>query len=90
MKKKFTFFLDWDEGTYISQFISVSLDEAIKLWATKLDMSTIGACNTSKEKFLVEVECENAIAISGVESVWCISPTIEGRSAIVHIVDTCN
>lgn len=88
MNKVFTFFLEWDGGTFISQYSSLSLSEAVKRWASSLDMATIGASDESKKNFLIDVDAETAIKVSGLNSVWCITPYIKGRLAMVHIVET--
>ncbi|MGH1540721.1 MAG: hypothetical protein ACRBHB_09885 [Arenicella sp.] len=88
MQKKYTFFLEWDEGTFISQYSSNSLVESIKSWSMSLDLISIGALSGSKENFLKEIEDETPIAIENVDSVWCITAFIEERLATIYIVET--
>lgn len=88
MDKTYTFVLDWEGGAYLSQFTSATLDQAIRSWAASIDMTVIGASTESKEKFLASIEYENPVKITGLTSVWCISPSIDGRIGFLHIVRT--
>ncbi|KKJ77352.1 hypothetical protein WH95_06460 [Kiloniella litopenaei] len=84
--EKYTFFLEWDGGTYISQRLSVSLDAAISDWSEDIDMITIGAHEDSKSKFILDLKDETPVAVDEVTSVWCMCVSIEDKLAIIHII----
>lgn len=87
-EKMYTFFLEFDGGTFISQYKSTSLENAILQWSKKLSLSAIGARDIYKNSFLLDVKKEAVVNVVDVESVWCISPYIGKEIAIVHIIGT--
>lgn len=85
----YTFILDWNDGTYISQLKATSINHSIEKWSANIDTYGIDLPNDfNKDAFLNSVENESIVSVSNTRSVWCITPDINDEIAIVHIVQT--
>ncbi len=84
----FTCILDYDGGTFVSQVVSASVDEAKRKWAEKLDLRAIGIDESERSAFLNDVFDEDPAPLRGMNGVWCLSPTIAGKLGITHVVAT--
>ncbi|MBU2714245.1 hypothetical protein [Zooshikella harenae] len=51
-------------------------------------MTTIGASDHSKSKFLSGLEDETPTEVGGLASVWCVGSIVESCLAVIHIVET--
>ncbi len=87
--KFFTFLLDFEGGTYISQFHSESLRKACEKWALGLNTSTIALIDESaKSEIRSNLDTEEAIGIEGLTNVWCLTFLIKKELALLHVVLT--
>jgi hypothetical protein len=92
--KLYTFFFEYDGGTYIRQTTGGSLVNALKNWAETLTVEEIeGAHEGFKQQLLEGVEDEiknqDVVAITGLKSVWCCSFLFSNDSVgIVTITST--
>lgn len=84
----YTFVLDWNGGTFVSQCESSCVVDAIKIWSEKFPVESIGASVESGPNFLASLESERPIPVGGLTSVWCVSALIEDSLALIHIVAT--
>jgi len=83
---RYTFFLEFDGGTFISQLESKALERARDMWVKQVDFFEIGAPEESRSNFEVDAVQEELTVIKDVKNVWCFSPEINGMLAIVHVV----
>ena len=84
----FTVILEFDGGTYISQFHASSPKNA----AMKHSANLIGTKGMStpriRRRLAEQLTSELPIAIHGIRRVWCCSASVGKRLALVNIVAT--
>jgi hypothetical protein len=84
----FTVILEFDGGTYISQFQASSPADAAVKHADYLvglkGMSTL----SNRRRLADSLSLERPVAIEGVRKVWCCSTSVRGKLALVNIVAT--
>lgn len=86
----YTFIMDYNGGTYISQFEnSGSLSNACLGWAKKLKTSDILGFGEKSRKILLEqLKNEEIIPISDLQNCWCLSSLIRNNLALITIIET--
>ncbi len=84
----FTVIVEFDGGTYISQFRGRSAQCAAANYAAHLvgikGMSTLA----NRKRLASCLSRERPVAIQGVRNVWCCSASIGKKLALVNIVAT--
>jgi hypothetical protein len=84
----FTVVLEFDGGTYVSQFKAASTHAA----AVKHTAHLIGIKGMStplnRKRLADQLSLEQPIAIPGIRNVWCCSASVGKRLALVNIVAT--
>ncbi|WP_331345886.1 hypothetical protein [Cellvibrio sp. UBA7661] len=91
MKELFTFLVDFDGGTFISQYQEESLQAATLSWAEKLDSQVFPDITEKAWSDLIAQVNEpdnQPVAVSGLKNVWCSSYLVGSTVLIVHIVST--
>jgi hypothetical protein len=84
----FTFLLEFDGGTYISQFRAASPQRAASQYPSHL-MRNNGVPTLAVRKRLADAFTgDYPAAIEGMRSVWCCSATIGKKLALLNIVAT--
>lgn len=84
----FTVLLEFDGGTYISQFRAPSVGAAARMHATDLSANeAVGGLQT-RRSLARYLRTEVPVAIAGVRNVWCNCATVGGKFALVNIVAT--
>jgi hypothetical protein len=85
----YTFIMEFEGGTYISQVKASSPKSACVKWAESLDASGIYRLSEAGKSILVE-EMKNVAptAIKGVLNTWFSSALILGKSANINLVQT--
>ncbi|HTD22542.1 MAG TPA: hypothetical protein VK738_07800 [Terriglobales bacterium] len=84
----FTVILEFDGGTYISQFRAASAQTAaVKHAAQLVGNEAVGRLATRK-RIAHGLSSDRPVAIEGVRNVWCCSISIGKRFALVNIVAT--
>ena len=84
----FTVVLEFDGGTYISQFRTKSASETAVKHAAHLT-GIKGMSTTAIRRRLAEtLSSEQPVAIEGVRNVWCCSASVGKKFALVNIVAT--
>jgi predicted GNAT superfamily acetyltransferase len=86
----YTFIMDYEGGTYVSQFQGESVKDACIEWSNNLDVSEIESFSeANKSEFIKEMKDEIPTPIDRLINVWCISLlTEDDKLAIVDIVQT--
>ena len=86
--KKFTFIAEYKKGTYISQYESSNLMEALVIWADNLDIQFF----TEKVKATIQEQVRDnfysPVSIEKVDNVWCSSYVIFRSLLLLNIVET--
>ena len=84
----FTVILEFDGGTYISQFEARSPDDAAVKHRHYLlglkEMSTL----TTRKRLADSLSLERLVAIEGLRNVWCCSASVGRKLALVNFVAT--
>ena len=85
----FTISLDFRQGTYLAQVHARTPELAAQRWSRNLDASNIQGLGPSSKHQLIEgMEQEDAAAIDGLKNVWCLSASLRGGFALVHVFQT--
>lgn len=83
MMNTYTFFMEWNGGTFISQHKSKSIELALTVWLEKID---IGMTKKQKKQLLVNIE--KPIKVNELKSVWCTTSRIEKELVLINIILT--
>jgi hypothetical protein len=84
----FTVVLEFDGGTYISQFRARSVGRAVAKFASQL-VGDKAFCTLEARRRLAEgLSGEKLVAIVGVRNVWCCFVSVGRKGALVNIVTT--
>ncbi len=86
--KKFTFIAEYKKGTYISQYESSNLMEALVIWADNLDIQFFTEKVKAKIQEKVRDNFYSPVSIEKVDNVWCSSYVIFRSLLLLNIVDT--
>jgi len=84
----FTVILEFNGGTYISQFRASSPDNAAKKHAVHL-LGIKGMSTPAIRKELADqLSLDRPIGLGGIRRVWCCSASVGKKLALVNIVAT--
>ena len=86
--KKFTFIAEYKKGTYISQYESSNLMEALVIWADNLDIQFFTEKVKTKIQEKVRDNFYSPVSIEKVDNVWCSSYVIFRSLLLLNIVET--
>jgi hypothetical protein len=82
----FTLILEFDGGTYISQFRAPSVMHAVAQYPSHL-LGNKKLCTLAIRRRLAEaLSAEKPVSIEGVRNVWCCSASVGKRFALLNIV----
>jgi hypothetical protein len=84
----FTFILEFDGGTHISQFRAASVVRAVHEYGGQLLSDKAVAKMPVRRRLSAAFSAENPVAIKGVRNVWCCSASIGKKLAILNVVAT--
>jgi hypothetical protein len=85
----FTFVLDFDGGTYVSQVRSASWKSAPVAWAKALNADEIYGMGSSTRRLLeTRMSEELPVPLNGLKRAWCTSTLLRGKPALIHFVET--
>ena len=87
MSPLFTFFLDFDGGTYITQ-VAGTLEEACEKWFSTGVQNVDELDDADKVELTRSFTNDELIRVDGVKNVWCLSGLVKERLALLHIVQT--
>lgn len=86
--KKFTFIAEYKKGTYISQYESSNLMEALVIWADNLDIQFFTEKVKAEIQEKVRDNFYSPVSIEKVDNVWCSSYVIFRSLLLLNIVET--
>jgi hypothetical protein len=85
----YTFIMDYDAGTYISQVAAPSPKSACVKWARRLDIQQVKGLGGKSHKSLIdEMKDESPTPLDGLFNAWCATALIRGRLALINIIQT--
>ena len=86
----YTFILDFEGGTYLSQVEASTFKSAPAVWASNLAPGEVRGMREASIRELGAAMAENTpIQLNGLVHAWCVSALVRGRLALVHFVQTC-
>ena len=94
MSDIYTFVLDVDGGTYMSQKDGDSVRDALKVWASSPDADVLKAFGTDDNVAIgqavesIAASPEGVIPISGLKSVWFVNLQINNADGFLNIIRT--
>ena len=84
----FTMVLEFDGGTYISQFRARSVQDAAMKHAAHVNEIKDMGTSANRKRLAARLSSEQPTAIEGARNVWCCSASVGKRFALVIIVAT--
>jgi len=85
----FTFLMEFEGGTYLSQIRATSAEAALEKWVHGLDVKKIeGMTAAIKRQFVEWLPEARPVAVDGLKSAWCSGFVSRSRSALVHFIRT--
>lgn len=85
----YTFLMEFEGGTYISQIKTSSPNSACVRWAANLGTSEIqGLDEKGKDILIKEMKKETIVPLNGVLNTWFTTALIRGKSAYINVVQT--
>jgi hypothetical protein len=95
MKMLYTVVMEYGGGTYVSQIDASSVEQALRLWAAKLDAGAVaGLDHEGKVELVDDIEEElsnggQPVPLTGLVNAWCASAWISGRGLmLINIIAT--
>jgi hypothetical protein len=84
----FTLVLEFDGGTYISQFRAPSVHRAVAEYTSRLMRNKVVSPLLVRRRLADALSAESPVAIEGVRNVWCCSTSIGKKFVLLNIVAT--
>jgi hypothetical protein len=85
----YTFILEFNGGTYISQVRSSSLKSAVKKWGRQFTNDSTTGLSAFQKKVLVDkLVIDSPTPIEVISKVWCLTASVRGKPALVNLVQT--
>jgi hypothetical protein len=86
--KKYTFIAEFRGGTYISQYKSKTLDDAMIKWSKGLSPEYF--TESVKRKIIEKVKETDLspVLLNGIDNAWCVSYTISRSFLLLNIIET--
>lgn len=85
----YTFIMDFDCGTYLSQVSAPDAKSDARVWAARLKPGVVGGMGKALlGKLRSDLASDEPVPVSGLGRVWCLSALLRGRLAIIHFVQT--
>jgi hypothetical protein len=84
----FRLVLEFDGGTYISQFRAPSVQRAVVEYTSRLMRDKVVSSLSVRQRLADALSAESPVAIEGVRNIWCCSTSIGKKFALLNIVAT--
>lgn len=84
----YTIVLDFMGGTYIAQARALSPAKAVIKWAEAIREGTALGRILNKTQLLEGFHCDQPTEICDCTGVWCLSGTVSGELALIHVIRT--
>lgn len=85
--KLFTFIAEYKGGTYISQYLATSLEEAVCLWIDNVAFLTEKQLKSFK-KHINDDDLDTPTKLEGLNNVWCNCYGVLGALLLLNIIET--
>ncbi|WP_291594582.1 hypothetical protein [Bacteroides sp.] len=87
--KLYTFIADYKGGTYISQYMAKTLEEALSLWIINVDFFNEKQLKSFK-KNIEYGNIEYPAKLDGLTNAWCTCYVVLGALLLLNIIETVN
>ena len=84
----FILFLEFDGGTYISQFRGASVQDAVARYPSRVVDNNAISTFSLRKRLAEALSPEEPVAIDGVRNVWCCSASVGKKFALLNVVAT--
>ena len=85
----FTVVMDYRGGTFVSQVSARSVEAALRRWAAGPGLRSVPGIGPARAAALAfHPAFPDPVPVTGVSGVWCDSPLIMGRVALLTVVAT--
>ena len=86
--KKFTFISEYKGGTYIDQYESLNIYDALIFWQKKLDNTIYAEHDIELLSKEIQLEDYKPTPINGIENVWCCVFLSGDSFLLLNIIET--
>jgi hypothetical protein len=85
----YSFVLDFDGGTYISQVAAASFTAAPAIWAKRLKSGAVkGVGGATLNELARQMTEKEPTPLTGLSHVWCTDALLRGKLALINFVET--
>lgn len=90
MVSLYTFIMDYLGGTYVSQVRAHNENEAMVLWAEKLETDEIKGLTLDDKAIIIKngFDDNEAVLLTGLENVWCFGILTKRGFALINFIKT--
>jgi hypothetical protein len=85
----YTFILEYKDFTCVQQASGASLGEALKSWAGIFAIGDPAGLPGNRAEIAAALSNDKPTVLSGALNVWCVSQHVQGKLALMNIVETC-
>ena len=85
---RYTFFLEYLGGTYVSQINATGILEAPKIWIEALDQEDIFEAKVNFKDELLQSFDIPPTPIEGIKNTWSLSGLVDHNLATIHFTQT--
>ena len=85
----FTFILEYEGGTYISQRRAENIGTALSLWVKAIVLEDLAAEASSEvAQAFQDLEGNRPVAVADLSNVWCVTSLNDSGLALLNIIQT--
>lgn len=82
----YTFFCNYDDGTFIHQIHSLTVCKAIEIWCDEFDLLVMNIPEQFRTEIKDDLSDSAPTVVTGLENVWCTTFSAAEKVGILHIV----
>ena len=84
----YTFILEYKDFTCVQQASGSSLKEALKSWAELFSSGDASSLPGNRIEIAESLAQDTPTPISSARNVWCVTRQVQGKLALMNIVET--
>ena len=85
----YTFILEYKDFTCVQQAVGASLGEALESWAELFSLGDPTGLPGNRSEIAAALSKDTPTTISNARNVWCVTCPVDGKLALMNIVETC-
>ncbi len=85
----YTFILEYKDFTCVQQASGASLEKALESWAQIFSLGDPSGLPGNRDEVAASLSKDRPTAVTGARNVWCVTQQVQGKLALMNIVETC-